>query len=383
MTKPSSGKSNMRILIVGAGLSGAAMARLLTDKGYNVSMIEKKGFPGGLCITRINEDGLKYEPYGARTFHTDKEHVKAFVTRFDQFNGYTHYKGMIINGKLFPFPMTKEALNDFLDKDQIQEEIANRPKVVDKTNFETAAISIVGKTLYRYFIENYSSKMWGCEPKELTAEWAPKRLEFREDGRTECFLNQWQGLPVNGYSYLIEKIIEGIPIKYRTTHYDPKNYDLVISTAPIDHLFDYKYGRLQYRSMRYHHVRDEHWEKNTYGTINLPQHPKYIRKCNFKVLYKAQSPHNWIQYQEPMAAEEKYMPMYPVNTNENNVVFDKYLKDICETNICPLGRLGLFKYLDMDKAVLHAFEMLPVIIEYSTISPQARYRRIKEVIKRF
>ena len=373
----------MRILIVGAGLSGGTMGRLLTDAGYSVSMIEKKGFPGGLCITRINQDGLKYEPFGARTFHTDKEHIKEFVTRFDQFNGYTHYKGMVINGILFPFPMTKEALNELPEKNQILAELTDRPKVVDKTNFETAAISIVGKTLYGYFIENYSRKMWGCEPKELTADWAPKRLEFREDGRTECFLNQWQGLPVNGYSYLIERMIEGIPIKYNTANYNEQDYDLVISTAPIDHLFNYKYGRLQYRSMRYKHVRDEHWEKDTYGTINLPQHPKYIRKCNFKVLYKAESTHNWIQYQEPMAADDKYMPMYPVNTKETDHIFDQYLKEICETAICPLGRLGLFKYLDMDKAVLHAFEMFPVVIEYLSLTPEARYQKIKEIIKRF
>lgn len=383
MVKHVNDKSNMRILVVGAGLSGATIARLLTDAGYSVSMIEKKGFPGGLCITRVNRDGLKYEPFGARTFHTNKEHVKEFVTRFDKFNGYTHYKGVIIDSMLFPFPMTKEALNDLPDNDQILEELANRPKAVDKTNFETAAISIVGKTLYRYFIENYSKKMWGCEPRDLTADWAPKRLEFREDGRTECFLNQWQGLPVNGYSYLIKKMIDEIPVKYRTSHYNQNDYDLVISTAPIDLLFEYKYGRLQYRSMRYTYVRDEHWEKDTYGTINLPQHPKYIRKCNFKVLYKADSPHNWIQYQEPLAADDKLMPMYPVNTKENDAIFDQYLKEICATNICPLGRLGLFKYLDMDKAVLHAFEMLPVVVEYLSLNPEARYQKIKEIIKRF
>jgi len=380
MIKQKNDKSNMKILIVGAGLSGATVARLLKDDGYSVLIIEKKRFPGGLCITRKNRDGIPYEPFGARTFHTNNDRVKEFVLRFDKFNGYTHYKGMILNDGLLPFPMTKEAINALPEKDQIDEEIANRPKEIDKTNFETAAISILGKTLYKYFIENYSSKMWGCEPKDLTADWAPKRLEFRENGQTECFRNQWQGLPVNGYSYLIEKMIDGIPVKYNTTTYDPNDFDLVISTAPIDKVFDYKFGRLKYRSMKYSYKRNEYWEKDTYGTINLPQHQKYIRKCNFKVLHRSKSPHNWIQYQEPIAADNNFLPMYPINTKKNDAVFDKYLKEICKTKMCPLGRLGLFKYLDMDKAVLHTFEMLPLIKEYASLSPEERYKRIRKII---
>lgn len=374
-------KSDVKILVVGAGISGASIARLLKEQGYSVSMIEKCGFPGGLCITRTNRDGLKYEPFGARTFHTNQEHVKKFVLRFDDFNGYTHYKGMIISGKLFPFPLTKEAVSGFPEGDQIFKELASRPKVVDKTNFETAAISIVGKTLYRYFIENYSKTMWGIEPRDLTADWAPKRLELRENGDTACFLNQWQGLPKRGYSHLIEQMVAGIPIRYRTTEFKRADYDLVISTAPIDKLFGYKYGRLQYRSMRYRYVKDEPWENDSYGTINLPQHPRFIRKCNFRVLHRADVPYNWIQYQEPIASDDRYLPMYPVNTRENNERFGRYLEEICQTNICPLGRLGLFKYLDMDKAVQHAFDMLPVVMDYPFLSPAERYRRIREVLE--
>ena len=100
-----------------------------------------------------------------------------------------------------------------------------------------------------------------------------------------------------------------------------------ISLRPIDKLFDYKFGHLQYRSMKYSYVRNEHWEKDSYGTINLPQHQKYIRKCNFKVLHKSKSPHNWIQYQEPIAADNNFLPMYPINTKENDDLFDKYLKE--------------------------------------------------------
>ena len=373
----------MKILIIGTGLSGATLARLLVEEGSNVSLIEKEGYAGGLCITRVNEDGLKYEPFGARTFHTSDAKTRQFVTRFDDFNGYTHRKGMIINGKLFPFPITMEAINGFEDKEQILKELEQRPKTIDKTNFETAAISIFGKTLYGYFIENYTRKMWGCDPRNLTADWAPKRLEVSEDNHDELFHNQWQGLPKNGYSFLLEKMIEGIPVRFNTRNFDSKLYDVVVSSAPIDQIMDFKYGKLQYRSLKFEYKRDESWERNDYGTINLPQHPKYIRKCNFNVLHKVESSHNWIQYQEPIAADNENVPMYPVNTKENEDIFDKYLRKICETNICPIGRLGLFKYLDMDKAVMHAFEMAPLVVKYQKLTPDERFNRIQEIVKKY
>ena len=109
----------MGILIVGAGLSGCVLARILTDNGHAVSVIEKENCVGGLCVTRVHESGIKYEPYGARTFHTDIERVRDFVSRFDEFNGYAHRKGMIINGECFPFPLTLESIERFPEKNQI------------------------------------------------------------------------------------------------------------------------------------------------------------------------------------------------------------------------------------------------------------------------
>ena len=344
-------------------------------------MIEKEGHLGGLCITRVNKDKLRYEPFGGRVFHTKNSKIKNFITKFDDFNGYTHRKGMIINGKLFPFPITEEAINDFEDKDLILKELNNRPKKIDKTNFETICVSIFGKRLYNYFIRNYTAKMWGTDPKNLTAEWAPKRLELRENGNNVLFKNQWQGLPKQGYSFLLEKMIGEIPVILNTSNFNPDKYDVVVSSAPIDQIMNFKFGRLGYRSLKFYYKRDESWEEDNYGTINLPQHRQYIRKTNFKVLYKQESGHNWIQYQKPLAADEDNVPMYPVNTENNNSLFDKYLKEICKTNICPIGRLGLFKYLNMDTAVEIAFAMLSVIESYSNLNAEEKYKMIIKIIK--
>jgi UDP-galactopyranose mutase len=374
----------MKILVIGAGLSGCSIARLLKDKGQDVSIIEKKSVVGGLCITRIDRHGLKYEPFGARTFHTKNPKISEFVTRFDSFNDYVHRKGMIINGRLFPFPITLRSLQDLPDSEAILSELRNRPVVIDTSNFETACISIFGPTLYRYFIENYTRKMWGIEPKELTAEWAPKRLELREDDNDELFMGQWQGLPEDGYSYLLEQMTEGIPITFQTDEFVPEDYDVVVSTAPIDEMMHYRWGRLEYRSIRFHYQYDKTWENDVYGTINLPQHPKYIRKCNFTILHKQPSRIKRIQYQEAVPPDDTNIPMYPVNTTSNDELFDRYLQEMCKSkNICPAGRLGLFKYLDMDKAVEVAFDMIDIIEKYETLTPQNRYQELQEIRKRY
>lgn len=370
----------MKILVLGAGLSGCSVARILKDKGHNVSIIEKESRVGGLCKTFVNKDGLKYEPFGARTFHSNNQQVIDFVKRFDEFNGYEHRKGMIINNKLFPFPITKEAINGFEDKDKIFEELENRPKEIDKTNFETACVSIFGRTLYNYFIENYSRKMWGEDYKKLTAEWAPKRLELREDDRDGLFSQEWQGLPIHGYSFLLEKMIEGIPIKLNSFKFKKEDYDVVVSTAPIDEIMNFKFGKLQYRSLFFDYKEDETWENDIYGTINLPQHEKYFRKCNFKILHKQESEHNFIQYQRAVECIDNRVPMYPVNTRSNDKLFDKYLYEICNiTNICPLGRLGLFKYYNMNEAVESSFEMIDIIENYKNLNSVERYKKIQEV----
>jgi UDP-galactopyranose mutase len=342
-------------------------------------MIEERGRIGGLCITDTSSNGITYEPYGARTFHTDRQRVRTFVDAFDDFNGYVHRKGIIIDGELFAFPITRGELSRLPEAGKISAELAARPSAIDTTNFETACISLFGTTLYGLMVRNYSQKMWGIPPADLTAGWAPKRLEFRENDEGGLFKDEWQGLPRNGYSHFQERMTVGIPVKLNCTTYDADRYDLVISCARIDRAMGYRLGRLQYRSLEFYYEEDEPWEKDEYGTINLPQHPTYFRKCNFKVLHKQASSHNWIQYQRAVAADGNHMPMYPVEDAVNGKLFEKYLRAICETPVLPAGRLGLFRYLDMDDAVESAFLTAALAESYPSLSAAAKYEAICEV----
>jgi len=369
----------MKILVVGAGLSGCSLARLLADRGHRVSLIEKRSEIGGLCVTHINEDGLKYEPYGPHIFHTHNDDVKRFVLRFSEFNGYIHRKGMIIDNRLFPFPLTWDAIDGFDEKELIQRELENRPAQIDPTNFETACLSIFGPALYRYFIKNYSEKMWGIPLTELSSEWAPKRLELREPGEDRLFCDEWQGLPVDGYSVFLERMIEGIPVRTNETRFCPEEFDVVAHTGSLDELFDYRYGLLPHRSAEFTYRRDEPWESDAYSVINLPQANRWLRKCNFKLEHNQESEHNWIQYQESVPAANNHMPMYSVNTVSADDCHGAYLKGVCKTNICPAGKLGLFKYLDMDEAVELSLALVPLIEQYPALSPEERHGRLKEI----
>ncbi len=373
----------MRILIVGTGVTGCSLARLLSDCDHKVIIIEKLNHIGGLCYSKKNQLGFYYEPYGAHTFHTNNSRVKFFVQRFSKFNSYIHQKGIIINGVLKHYPLSLESIKEFPESEKILKEIEERPYKPNLQNFETYMVSLVGRTLYNMYIYNYTTKMWGIEPKELDVDWAISRVELRESN-SELFKGQWQGLPVNGYTKFFEKMIANIPVEYNKTKINNSDHDIVLFSGKIDELHRYEFGILPYRSLRFDYKLNESWEDENYGTINLPQHPIYIRKTNFNVLYKQKTSYQCIQYQEPIPPDDTNLPMYPISTSENLALFNKYLKEACNSDkIIPIGRLGLYKYLDMDKAVSLSMDMVPLIEKWNVFSPEKRYHNIRVILDKY
>ncbi len=370
----------MRILVVGAGLTGCSLARLMKDKGHTVSMIEKEPHIGGLCYTETNSNGIMYEPYGGHAFHTKDNRVKDLVLRFSDFNSYKHNKGIIINSILYHFPLSKETILMMEDNKQIIKELEERPEIPDLTNFETYAISQFGKTLYKLFIYNYSKKMWDLEPKELTTEYIKNRIELK-NSNTYIFEDKFQGLPLQGYTVLLGNMVHDISIELNTCEFEESLYDLVLFSGRIDELLKFKFGKLEFRSLIYDYVENEDWENENYGTINLPQHPKYIRKVNFKIMHQQEINKSLIQYQEPVAADENFPPLYPIYTKENLELFNKYLIEACKSErIVPIGRLGLYKYLEMGQAISLAMNMIPVIEKWKELNPEDRYFEIKNLL---
>lgn len=370
----------MKILVVGSGFTGCTFARTLKDEGNDVRIIEKMPHIGGLCYTEISSNGFLYEPYGSKVFHTRYRGVRDFVTRFSSFSEYIHRKGIIIKGVLYHYPISYQQVDKLPQKEKILQELASRPPEPDNSNFETCMISQFGETLYRIFIYNYSKKMWGMEPRELKAKWSKNRVELKKED-TDTFEGQWQGLPVKGYTEFFKKMTEDIPINYRQADFKNNDYDLVIYTGKIDELNDYKYGHLPYKSSEYNYIENDKWECDRYGTINLPDHSSYIRKANFKVLYNVDSEADWVQYQRPVSHNGHNTPMYPVYTDSNIALFHKYLHETCcLDNIVPAGRLGLYNYLNMDRAVKLAMEMKDLVKGWRKLSHKDRSSNIIRLI---
>jgi UDP-galactopyranose mutase len=370
----------MQILVVGAGITGCSLAHLMKHKGHNVLIKEKQDHIGGLCYTTISPSGILYEPYGGHAFHTKDNRVKELVLKFSDFNNYRHNKGIVINSKLRHFPLSRETIRNMEDSEQILKELKERPKIPDLTNFETYSISKFGLTLYKLFIYNYSKKMWGLEPKELTTEYIRNRIELKNTN-THIFEDKFQGLPIKGYTELLRNMIHDIPLELNTIKFDESLFDLILFSGRIDELLKFEFGNLPFRSLLFEYQENENWENENYGTINLPQHPKYIRKVNFKIMHQQKINNTLIQYQEPIPAKNNKPPLYPIYTKENIELFNKYLIEACKSDkIIPIGRLGLYKYLEMGQAISLAMDMIPLIEEWKNLNYIDRYSEIKNLL---
>lgn len=370
----------MRVLIVGAGITGCVLARLMMDLGNEVNIIEKTNHIGGLCYTTKSPNGIFYEPFGAHAFHTNDTQIKKFVKRFSEFNNYKHEKGIIIKGKLLHFPLSKESILEMDKSKQIFMELEKRPATPDLTNFETYAISTFGPTLYKLFMHNYSTKMWGLEPKYLTTEYIKNRIELKEE-KTHIFNDKFQGLPIKGYTEFFQNMIKDIPLNLMENEYNDSLYDLILMSGRIEELFHFEHGALKYRSLHFHYEENGNWENNKYGSINLPDHDHFIRKVNFKIMHQQKTSESWIQYQTPISSNNDNLPLYPIYTKNNIELFRLYLKQACKSNkVIPVGRLGLYKYLEMGQAISLAMNMVPLIKKWKKLRPKERYSEITNLL---
>lgn len=223
--------------------------------------------------------------------------------------------------------------------------------------------------------------MWGLEPRELTTTYIKNRIVLK-DSNTHIFDDKFQGLPVIGYTEFFKNMINNIPLELNCSEFDDSLYDLILYSGRIDKLLKIQFGSLQFRSLRFEFKKDDYWENENYGTINLPQHEKFIRKANFKVMHQQKSDKSLIQYQEPIPFNENNVPLYPLLTKRNINLFEKYLKEACKSSkIIPVGRLGLYKYLEMGQAISLAMDMIPLIEQWKKLDPEERYNEIMNLLR--
>ena len=356
-------------LIVGSGLFGATVANRLHNMGKKVLVIEKRSHIGGNIYTE-NVDGINVHKYGAHIFHTDYKDVWDYVNSFVEFNRYTNspiarYKDEIYNmpfnmntfSKIWDDVITPEDALRHIDEEK--KEITTEPK-----NLEEQAISLVGRTIYEKLVKCYTEKQWNRDCKDLPA-FIIKRLPVRFTYDNNYFNDRYQGIPIGGYTLLVEKMLDGVEVKLDTDYFSDREYfnslaNKVIYTGPIDEYFDYSLGELEWRSLKF---ENKVFDVNNYqgnAVVNYTSHDeKYTRSIEHKHFeFGDELNKTIVTFEYPADYEAGMEKYYAVNDDKNNALADKYRSLAeAEENVIFGGRLAEYKYYDMDDVIKKALDL--------------------------
>lgn len=354
-------------LIVGAGLFGAVFAHEAHKKGRTCLVIDKRNNIGGNIYTESTE-GINVHKYGAHIFHTSDKQIWDYVNRFAEFNNYINSPVAVYKDELYNLPFNMNTFSrmwNIRTPEQAKEIIASQIAdlgITEPHNLEEQALSLVGRDVYEKLIKGYTEKQWGRDCKELPA-FIIKRLPLRFVYDNNYFNDRYQGIPIGGYTAIIEKMLEGIEVRTGTDYFDfirdNKNIaGKTVFTGMIDEYYGYCYGPLQYRSVRFEtEVLDcENYQGNAVVNYTDREVP-YTRIIEHKHFEFGKQPKTVISREYSSEWKQGMEPYYPVNNEENNALYEKYreLADK-ESNVIFGGRLGQYKYYDMDKVIAAALE---------------------------
>lgn len=358
------------VLIVGAGFYGAVIAeRIANDLKKPVTIIDKRSHIGGNSYSYTDEKtNIEVHKYGSHLFHTSDEQVWEYLNRFTSFNSYQHRVYTQYKGKVYTMPINLDTINSFYEKNLspdeayrfVQGEIEKNKKE-NPENLEEKAVSLIGKPLYEAFIYGYTKKQWETDPKNLPAN-IITRLPVRFNYNNRYFKDKYEGLPVNGYGKVFEKMLDNdlITVKLDTDFFDIKEKlrsgTFVIYSGPIDRYFDYKHGVLGWRTIDFDQERVSVNDYQGTSVMNYAEADvKFTRIHEFKHYHpeREQSRNETIIFKEfSRTAGKQDDPYYPINTVEDKEMYLKYLEESKkESNIIFGGRLGTYKYLDMHQVI--------------------------------
>ena len=362
-------KNKYDYLIVGSGLFGSTIAYRLKQMNKKVLVIEKRNHVGGNVYTE-NKYGINIHKYGAHIFHTDYKDVWDFVNSFVEFNRYTNspvalYKNEIYN---LPFNMNtfSKIWNDVITPKDALKHIEKEKKEIkgEPSNLEEQAISLVGRTIYEKLIKGYTEKQWGKPCTELPS-FIIKRLPVRLIYDNNYFNDRYQGIPIGGYTKLIEKMLDGVEVKLNTDYLSDKKYfdslaDKTVYCGALDAYFDYKLGKLEYRSLKF--IEKVYNTDNYQGNAVINYTSKdvdYTRSIEHKHFeFVEGNKKTVVTYEYPSDYKEGMEKYYTVNDDKNNKLADEYRNlALKEKNVIFGGRLAEYKYYDMDDVIKRALDI--------------------------
>lgn len=346
-------------LIVGAGFAGSVCAQQLAEVGAKVLVIEKRPHIGGNAFDRLDDNGVLVHPYGPHIFHTNGKAIFEYLSRFTDWRFYEHRVLAQVEEKLYPIPINRTTINALYGLDLDEAGVADFLKQAQikrdpiRTS-EDVVLSSVGPDLGDKFFRGYTRKQWGLDLSELSAGVAA-RIPTRTNDDDRYFGDTFQFMPAEGYTRMFERMLDHPNIEVRVScDYadvrDSETYGHTIYSGPIDAFFDYCYGKLPYRSLRFDHEHLPDTDQvQSVGTVNYPNDHDYTRITEFKHLTGQSHPGTSVVREYPQAEGDPY---YPIPRPENEALFKQYEKLANETvGVTFVGRLAQYRYYNMDQVV--------------------------------
>ncbi len=355
-------------LIVGAGLFGATFCEQAVKKGKTCLVIDKRNHIAGNIYTEKQEN-INVHKYGAHIFHTSNKEVWEYINGFAEFNNYINSPVAIYKDELYNMPFNMNTFSKMWGiktpkeaKDIIASQIASL-NIKEPKNLEEQALSLVGRDVYEKLVKGYTEKQWGRDCKDLPA-FIIKRLPLRFTFNNNYFNDRYQGIPIGGYTAIVEKMLKGVPVVLGTSYKEfisstSDTFDKVIYTGMIDEYFDFVYGKLEYRTVEF---KNEVLDTDNFQGVAVVNYTErevpYTRIIEHKHFENSDSEKTVISKEYPVEWREGLEPYYPINDEKNSSLYQKYLELAKkEKGVIFGGRLGAYKYYDMDKVIESALAL--------------------------
>ncbi|MDJ0826169.1 MAG: FAD-dependent oxidoreductase [Rhodobacter sp.] len=366
----------MKILVVGAGFSGAVYARELAETGHDVTVIDRRDHIAGNAYDHL-VDGVRIHKYGPHLFHTSNERVVKWLSRFTDWEPYVHkVRARLESGDLVPFPVNRETVLHVMGEgpETLPQNMDAAAKAKDA---RTYLISQIGDQLTELFFERYTEKMWGISLSDMSAD-VVRRVKIRTDDEDRYFPGDtFQAMPANGYTAVFEAILDHRNISVRlNTRFDKameSKFDHVFNSMAIDEYFDYAFGPLPYRSIRFHHHMTDEDRSQGHVTINYTDRSKFTRETHWhNIPAHRVAPGRYVRtVEEPCSYEDNdYERYYPVKTSDGRYV-EVYRKYQAEAEKLAhrlhfIGRCGTYQYLDMHQVIMQSLQGVRKFIDCNT-----------------
>ena len=357
-------------LIVGAGYAGSVLAeRLARDAGKKVLIVDRRPHIAGNAYDHPDAAGVLVHKYGPHIFHTNSREIFEYLSQFTEWRKFEHRVRAHVDGKLLPIPINLDTVNTLygldLDSEGLEKFFESvREKVEHVRTSEDVVVSTVGRDLYEKFFRGYTRKQWGLDPSELSSQ-VTARIPTRTNRDDRYFGDAYQYMPLHGFTRMFENMLDhdNITIQLSTDYRDIKEsvpYREMIYTGPIDEFFDYRYGKLPYRSLEFRHeTHDKPWFQD-FPVVNYPNDFEHTRITEFKYLTGQEHEKTSIVYEYPQAEGDPYYPIPRPQNAELNAKYQALVKNT--PGLYFVGRLASYKYYNMDQVVGQALMMYRKII---------------------